>query len=90
MKTSVDMITGALSDTRTRYLGKRPVSLFKVHDNSMLLALSSKPWLGYIYMSKYYLDFLKALGIYTNYGMRTVSFILLFRAFVTKLLLRLS
>jgi splicing factor 3B subunit 3 len=54
MKTSVDIITGALSDTRTRYLGNRSVSLFKVHNESMLLAISSKPWLGYIYMSKYY------------------------------------
>jgi splicing factor 3B subunit 3 len=54
MKTSVDIITGALSDTRTRYLGNRSVSLFKIQNNSMLLAISSKPWLGYIYMSKYY------------------------------------
>ena len=54
MKTSVDNITGALSDTRTRYLGKRSVSLFKVHNNSSILSVSSKLWLSYIFMSKHY------------------------------------
>jgi len=56
MKTSVDPITGSLSDTRTRYLGSRSVSLFKtsVQGKSAVIASSSKPWLCYNYMGKYY------------------------------------
>lgn len=56
MKTSVDNITGTLSDTRTRYLGSRSVSLFKatVLNQPAVLANSSKPWLCYNFMSKYY------------------------------------
>jgi splicing factor 3B subunit 3 len=56
MKTSVDPITGSLSDTRTRYLGSRSVSLFKtsVQGKAAVIASSSKPWLCYNYMGKYY------------------------------------
>jgi splicing factor 3B subunit 3 len=56
MKTTVDNITGALSDTRTRYLGPSLVNLFKVniHNSSSILAVSTKPWLCYNLMSKYY------------------------------------
>lgn len=56
MKTSVDPITGSLSDTRTKYLGTRTVSLFKtsVQGKSAVIASSSKPWLCYNFMGKYY------------------------------------
>lgn len=56
MKTAVDSITGALSDTRTRYLGKKEVNLFKVQSagTNSIMASSAKPWLCYNYMSKYY------------------------------------
>jgi splicing factor 3B subunit 3 len=83
MKTSVDSITGMLTDTRTKYLGKTSVSLFKVkvQGNAAILAVSSKPWLAYTYMSKYYIAplnteiFAYACGLYTetfNNGIVTV------------------
>jgi len=55
LRTSVDHVTGSLSDTRTRYLGQKAVSLFKINvqNNPSLLAVSSKPWLCYNFMSKY-------------------------------------
>jgi splicing factor 3B subunit 3 len=56
LRTSVDNITGNLSDTRTRYLGNKAVKLFKVkvQGNAAVLAVSSKPWLCYNYLSKYF------------------------------------
>lgn len=56
MKTCVDSITGALSDIRTRYLGNKSVNIFKVtiQNSQAILASSSKPWLGYNFMNKYY------------------------------------
>lgn len=55
LRTSVDNVTGSLSDTRTRYLGQKGVFLFKVSVQGApsLLAVSSKPWLCYNFMSKY-------------------------------------
>jgi splicing factor 3B subunit 3 len=55
VKIYVDNITGMLSDNRMRYLGHSAVNLFKVNiqGNSSVLAVSSKPWLAYTYMSKY-------------------------------------
>lgn len=49
LRTVLDEITGELSDTRTRFLGPRPVKLFRVSVSSQIavLALSSRPWLGY-------------------------------------------
>ena len=49
LRTVLDEITGELSDTRTRFLGPRSVKLFQVSVQSQLsvLALSSRPWLGY-------------------------------------------
>ena len=45
----VDRKTGALSDTRTRFLGTRPAILVPVSvaGRRSMLALSSRPWLGY-------------------------------------------
>ncbi|KAI9848811.1 MAG: pre-mRNA-splicing factor rse1 [Thelocarpon superellum] len=49
LRTVLDEITGELSDTRTRFLGPDKVKLFRVSvkSQSAVLALSSKPWLGY-------------------------------------------
>lgn len=49
LRTVLDEITGELSDTRTRFLGLKPAKLFKVSvkGQSAVLALSSRPWLGY-------------------------------------------
>ena len=49
LRTVLDEITGELSDTRTRFLGLKPAKLFKVSvkGQAAVLALSSRPWLGY-------------------------------------------
>ncbi|KAI9834027.1 MAG: pre-mRNA-splicing factor rse1 [Phylliscum demangeonii] len=49
LRTVLDEITGELSDTRTRFLGPKPAKLFRVSvkGQTAVLALSSKPWLGY-------------------------------------------
>ena len=49
LRTVLDDITGELSDTRTRFLGHKPAKLFKVSvkGQAAVLALSSRPWLGY-------------------------------------------
>ena len=49
IRTVLDEITGELSDTRTRFLGARPVKVSRVHmlEQTAVLALSTKCWLGY-------------------------------------------
>ncbi|APA10509.1 hypothetical protein sscle_06g052790 [Sclerotinia sclerotiorum 1980 UF-70] len=49
LRTVLDEVTGELSDTRTRFLGPKPVKLFRVsvQGQTAVLALSSRPWLGY-------------------------------------------
>jgi splicing factor 3B subunit 3 len=49
LRTVLDEVTGELSDTRTRFLGAKPVKLFavSVQGQTAVLALSSRPWLGY-------------------------------------------
>lgn len=49
LRTVLDEVTGELSDTRTRFLGAKPVKLFgvSVKGQPAVLALSSRPWLGY-------------------------------------------
>lgn len=49
LRTVLDEVTGELSDTRTRFLGARPVRLFRVSVKGQpaVLALSSRAWLGY-------------------------------------------
>ena len=39
-------VTGDLSDTRTRYIGSRPVKLFRVNmqGGEAVLAMSSRTW----------------------------------------------
>eukprot|EP00158_Paraphelidium_tribonemae_P008248 Partr_v1_DN28525_c1_g1_i1_m73348 putative Splicing factor 3b subunit len=58
VRTVMDSLTGALSDSRSRYLGSRPVKLFpvSVEGESAVLCLSSKPWLNYVRQSKVYLE----------------------------------
>ncbi|KAK6332006.1 pre-mRNA-splicing factor rse1 [Orbilia javanica] len=57
LRTVLDTITGELTDTRTRFLGPQPVKLFSVSaaGTTAILALSSKPWLGYTNGSGQYL-----------------------------------
>ncbi|CAI8056002.1 Splicing factor 3B subunit 3, partial [Geodia barretti] len=57
LRTALDAITGDLSDTRTRYLGTRPVKLFRVrmHGSESVLAVSSRSWLSYSYQSRFHL-----------------------------------
>ncbi|CUS08309.1 unnamed protein product [Tuber aestivum] len=49
LRTVLDTVTGELTDTRTRFLGPKPVKIFKVVAQGLpsVLALSSRPWLGY-------------------------------------------
>ena len=49
LRSEVDRVTGQLSDTRTRFLGTRAPRLFgaAVRGDRSMLALSSRPWLGY-------------------------------------------
>jgi splicing factor 3B subunit 3 len=49
LRTVLDEVTGELSDTRTRFLGPKPAKLFQVsvQGQKAVLALSSRPWLGY-------------------------------------------
>lgn len=57
LRTVLDMVTGDLSDTRTRYLGSKAVKLFKVrmHGSDAVLAMSSRSWLSYSYQSRFHL-----------------------------------
>ncbi|XP_067136925.1 splicing factor 3B subunit 3 [Centruroides vittatus] len=57
LRTVLDQITGDLSDTRTRYLGSRPVKLFKVRmqGSDSVLAMSSRSWLSYYYQNRFHL-----------------------------------
>ena len=55
LRTVLDGLTGELSDTRTRFVGTRPVRLERVSvaGESGLLALSSRTWLCYNWQSRY-------------------------------------
>ncbi|KAJ3708266.1 hypothetical protein LUZ61_011971 [Rhynchospora tenuis] len=56
-RTVVDMVTGQLSDTRSRFLGLRAPKLFScmVRGRQAMLCLSSRPWLGYIHQGHFLL-----------------------------------
>ncbi|CAK7213777.1 pre-mRNA-splicing factor rse1 [Sporothrix curviconia] len=49
LRTVLDEVTGELTDTRQRFLGPKQVRLFQVtvERRVCVLALSSRPWLGY-------------------------------------------
>lgn len=53
LRTVLEPTTGQLIDTRTRFLGARPVKLFEItaQKQEAILALSSRPWLAYVYNS---------------------------------------
>jgi len=50
LRTTLDEITGELTDTQQKFLGLKPVKLFQVivKSQTCVLALCSKPWMGYI------------------------------------------
>ncbi|PHH70791.1 hypothetical protein CDD82_6921 [Ophiocordyceps australis] len=49
LRTVLDEVTGELTDTRQKFLGPKQVKLFQltVEGKTCVLALSSRPWLGY-------------------------------------------
>ncbi|KAK4227715.1 Pre-mRNA-splicing factor rse1 [Podospora fimiseda] len=49
LRTVLDEVTGELTDTRQKFLGPKPTRLFQVsvQNQSCVLALNSRPWLGY-------------------------------------------
>jgi len=53
----LDQVTGDLSDTRTRYIGSRPVKLFRVamQGGEAVLAMSSRTWITYYYQNRFHL-----------------------------------
>ncbi|KAK7070838.1 Splicing factor 3B subunit 3 [Halocaridina rubra] len=57
LRTVLDSVTGDMSDTRTRYLGSRPVKLFRIimQGNEAVLAMSSRSWLSYYYQNRFHL-----------------------------------
>jgi splicing factor 3B subunit 3 len=54
LRTTIDNITGLLTDVRQRFLGPKAVKLFsvKLAGSSAVLALSTQPWLSYSYQSR--------------------------------------
>jgi splicing factor 3B subunit 3 len=65
MRATIDTITGKLADSRSRFLGLKPVKCVrtKVLGKPGLLALSSRPWLIYNYMDKYTTSLLSCQGL---------------------------
>jgi len=69
MRITMDSVTGLLSpDFRTRFMGTRPVKLFKIvmHGMPAVLALSSRSWLVYNYQGRLHVTPLsyETLGIH--------------------------
>jgi len=54
LRTVVDSNSGVLTDTRTRFLGAKPVKLFRLtlQGSHAVLALSTKPWLSYTFQGR--------------------------------------
>lgn len=57
LRTVLDAQSGDLADTRTRYLGSRPVKLFRIRMQGAeaVLAMSSRTWLSYYYQNRFHL-----------------------------------
>lgn len=57
LRTEIGQTTGALADTRTRFLGTRPPKLFavKIKGENGMLALTSRPWVGFSEQGRYVL-----------------------------------
>ncbi|ODV76761.1 uncharacterized protein CANTADRAFT_27538 [Suhomyces tanzawaensis NRRL Y-17324] len=66
VRTTIDPITGTLSDTRIKYLGTKPVQLSTINNASSLLAVSSSPWVGYQASGDFKLSPLLNIGISTG------------------------
>ncbi|CCG81469.1 putative Nuclear mRNA splicing factor [Taphrina deformans PYCC 5710] len=51
IRTVLESTTGQLVDTRTRFLGPSPIKLFSItaQEQTAVLALCTRPWLGYIH-----------------------------------------
>ena len=59
LRTRLDKVSGNLSDTRTRYLGTRPVRLFNIavqNGAPAMLAVSSRPTLCYWHSSRFHVS----------------------------------
>lgn len=56
-RTSINKTEGSLTETRTKFLGNKAVKLFraKVEGRSVMIALSSRPWIGYMHRNTYML-----------------------------------
>ncbi|PWY97250.1 putative splicing factor 3B subunit 3 [Testicularia cyperi] len=54
LRTVLDPVTGQLTDTRTRFLGAKPVRLLRtqVHGQPAVMALSSRSWLSFSYHAR--------------------------------------
>ncbi|KAJ3195275.1 Splicing factor 3B subunit 3 [Irineochytrium annulatum] len=54
LRTTLDSVTGSITDSRQRFLGSKPVKLFEVslQGQPALLALSTRPWLSFVYQSR--------------------------------------
>jgi len=54
MRTVVDVNAGTFSDTRNRFLGPKPVKLFRLsmQGSHAVLALSTRPWLSYVHQAR--------------------------------------
>ncbi|KAI8837822.1 splicing factor 3B subunit 3-like protein [Chytridium lagenaria] len=54
LRTTLDSVTGTISDSRLRFLGSKGVKLFNVtvQGSPALLCLSTRPWLSFTYQSR--------------------------------------
>jgi len=57
LRTVVDPLTGQIADTRRRFLGSKPVQLFKIRmgDEVSMLAKSTRCWLCYNHQGKFFM-----------------------------------
>ncbi|KAJ2999724.1 Splicing factor 3B subunit 3 [Globomyces sp. JEL0801] len=65
LRTTIDTVTGLLTDTRLRFLGAKGVKLFplKIAGSSAVLALSTRPWLSYTFQNRSHLIPLSVLNV---------------------------
>uniref|UniRef100_A0A1I7WTA3 MMS1_N domain-containing protein n=1 Tax=Heterorhabditis bacteriophora TaxID=37862 RepID=A0A1I7WTA3_HETBA len=65
LRTTVDNVTGDMLDTRTRYLGTRPVKLFRVRSQNKdaVMCTSSRSWLLYHYQNRFHLTPLSYISL---------------------------
>ena len=94
LRTTIDSVTGEISDTRTRYLGTKAVKLFKVmtEGENSVLAVSSRSWLSYRHQQRFHLTPLsyEALDSATGFRYFFIYFILISKNLKIKNFLRLK